>query len=443
MAAQVGYRTVTVRASDLGTSEGVGQQGQAPQGDSYINPSLLLTQQSQPPPPPPPARAAASSGTSQQRAFGIAHGAADKGKDADRPDLFESISRLKQAPQAKPALISSSSSSSSSSVSSSSSSSVVAAAAAVAAEASSSQPASQASSSSSSSSSAAPAEAARRIPPAAAAFSWNARSIAAKPEPVPAPTPVTTKPAARSAAPASPPADANADPFSNAPPQLLEDVRKQLGPVGYRRFEEIFARRGRRDARELVTELLEIFAAAIADDGAVEMALLRLAPLVPPSMVAAYNTQVVRFCQANAPPAAEGAVPGKRKSGSPVRGESGPSKAYAHLSAAMASGAPPLSQSFSQSQGPSQGPGLNQASQPSKRAKLMLEAARGAPAKKEKDGRSVLAALANGQAVKPPSFGAAKATPAAAAAAAAVATKVYSCLVCMEVVKVSGMGKPH
>jgi len=223
-------------------------------------------------------------------------------------------------------------------------------------------------------------------------------------------------------------------------------VRKQLGPAGYRRFEEIFTRRGRWDARELVAELLEVFAAVLADDGAVEMALLRLAPMVPPAMVAAYNTQVVKYCQANVP--AEGAAPAKRKAGSPGPapargGAGGTSKTYAHLAAAMASGGPALSQSLSQSQTYG-GPGASQMSQPSKRAKLMLEAARGVPAKK--DSRSVLASLGTGQASNVPAAAAATAATAkkagagAAAAAGAAAGgkggKVYSCLVCMEVVQV-------
>ena len=153
-----------------------------------------------------------------------------------------------------------------------------------------------------------------------------------------------------------------------------------------------------------------------ADDAAMEMALLRLAPLVPQASVPAYNTAVCRLCQlpggiadntgggvGNATSAAAGSGSmgtktkmGEGKGGGPGLGKrkqqpspsqslssqhggsqasSSSSSSFHHSSSSSSSSSSSIPSS--QSYGIAALAGGSQRSQPSKRAKLILESAQG------------------------------------------------------------------
>ena len=228
-ASKLNYRSVTLQMQHVDTAQGQGPDetdvDEDEGGISYIDHSMLLTQSSQ----TVDAASGAANHRSASHSFGFNSNSSSNSNGnasiAVRPeiDLFESISRVKRG--ALP-------------VASSANTVVV-------------KPNTSSTSSSSSSLSSFSQEGIRKpAPPSAVAFSWNAKSIAPKPEPIPLsqPTKPTQKPSrstsmhTSSINTSSSSSSSSTYPINSTTTQLLNDTQQALGSYAFRAFEDIVRR---------------------------------------------------------------------------------------------------------------------------------------------------------------------------------------------------------
>ena len=190
-------------------------------GVSYINPSMLLTQSSQTMDGASGTASGAANHRPSSHSFGFNNGNNNSSNAAAavRPeiDLFESLSRVKQGAGALPV-------------------------------SSSLNTAKPNTSSSSSSSSSFSQEGNRKpAPPPAVAFSWNAKSIAPKPEPTPLsqstkPTHKPSRSSTMNTSSLNATSSSSTYPINTTTTQLLNDTQQALGPHAFRAFEDIIGR---------------------------------------------------------------------------------------------------------------------------------------------------------------------------------------------------------
>ena len=232
IASKSNYRSVTLPIQHVETAQGQGSdetdEDEEDGGISYIDPSMLLTQSSQ----MADTTSSAVNHRSASHSFGFNNSNSNNNSNATaavRPeiDLFESISRVKRGTLTVPSSTTNTIQSHASTTTSSTSSSLF----------TFSQ------------------EGIRKtVPPSAVAFSWNAKSIAPKPEPTslsqstkPTHKPsrsisMNTSPLHTSSTSSSSSSLSSSYPINATTTQLLNDTQQALGTHAYRAFEEIIRR---------------------------------------------------------------------------------------------------------------------------------------------------------------------------------------------------------